>query len=79
MATGCSRRRVHRIAAARSLGLLDVLLVMCDADIEDVDRAVKTITSCRCRHDGINADRVVMPTSRCDSSHVWREGAARPA
>lgn len=26
-------------------------------------RAVQNITSCRCRHDVINADRVVMPTS----------------
>jgi ParB/RepB/Spo0J family partition protein len=53
----------HRIAAARSLGLADVPVVVRDADTEDADRAVENITSCRRRHDVINADRVVMPSS----------------
>jgi ParB-like nuclease domain len=57
----------HRIAAARSLGLADVPVVVRDAATEDADRAVENITSCRHRHDVINADPVVMPTSvaRC--------------
>jgi ParB family chromosome partitioning protein len=53
----------HRIAAARSLGLAEVPVVVRDADTEDADRAVENITSCRRRHDVINADRVVMPMS----------------
>jgi ParB-like chromosome segregation protein Spo0J len=53
----------HRIAAAKTLGLTDVPVVVRDVDSEDADRAVENITSCRCRHDVINADRVVMPTS----------------
>jgi hypothetical protein len=53
----------HRIAAARSLCLADVPVVVRDAGTEDGDRAVENITSCRLRHDVINADRVVMPMS----------------
>jgi ParB family chromosome partitioning protein len=54
----------HRLAAARSLGLAEVPVVVRDAVTEDADRAVENITSCRRRHDVIYADRVVMPTSR---------------
>jgi ParB/RepB/Spo0J family partition protein len=54
----------HRIAAARSLALDVVPAVVRDALTEDADRAVENITSCRRRHDVINADPVVMPTSR---------------
>ena len=54
----------HRIAAARSLGLADVPVVVRDVETQDADRAVENIASCRCRHDVIYADRVVMPTSR---------------
>jgi ParB-like nuclease domain len=53
----------HRIAAARSLGLAEVPVVVRDVDTEDADRAVENITSCRRRHDVIYADRVVMPMS----------------
>ena len=53
----------HRIAAAKTLGLAEVPVVVRDAVTEDADRAVEKITSCRHRHDVINADRVVMPTS----------------
>jgi ParB-like nuclease domain len=53
----------HRIAAARSLGLADVPVVVRDVETEDADRAVENITSCRRRHDVIYADRMVMPTS----------------
>jgi hypothetical protein len=53
----------HRIAAARSLGLTEVPVVVRDADTEDADRAVENITSCRRRHDVIYADHVVMPMS----------------
>lgn len=53
----------HRIAAAKSLGLAEVPVVVRDVETEDTDRAVENITSCRCRHDAINADVVVMPTS----------------
>jgi ParB-like chromosome segregation protein Spo0J len=53
----------HRIAAAKTLGLADVPVVVRDVDTEDADRAVENITSCRRRHDAIYADRVVMPTS----------------
>jgi hypothetical protein len=53
----------HRVAAARSLGLTAVPVVIRDAQTEDADRAVENITSCRRRHDVINADRVVMPMS----------------
>ena len=54
----------HRIAAARSLGLAEVPVVVRDAQTEDADRAIENITSCRRRHDVIHADRMVMPTSR---------------
>jgi ParB/RepB/Spo0J family partition protein len=54
----------HRAAAARSLGMTEVPVVVRDADSEDADRAVENITSCRCRHEVINADPVVMPTAR---------------
>jgi ParB/RepB/Spo0J family partition protein len=53
----------HRVAAAQSLGLTDVPAVVRDVETEDADRAVENIASCRCRHDVIYADRVVMPTS----------------
>jgi ParB/RepB/Spo0J family partition protein len=53
----------HRVAAARSLGLAEVPVVVRDADTEAADRAVENVTSCRRRHDVINADRVVMPMS----------------
>ena len=53
----------HRIAAARSLGVAEVPVVVRDAQTEDADRAVENITSCRHRHDAINANRVVMPMS----------------
>jgi ParB/Sulfiredoxin domain len=52
----------HRVAAAKQLGLTDVPVVIRDVETEDADRAVENITSCRCRHDRINADRVGMPT-----------------
>jgi ParB-like nuclease domain len=53
----------HRVEAARSLGLTAVPVVIRDAQTEDADRAVENITSCRCRHDVIYADRLFMPTS----------------
>jgi hypothetical protein len=57
----------HRVAAARSLGLTAVPVVVRDAVTEDADRAVENITSCRRRHDVIYANGVVMPRSesRC--------------
>jgi hypothetical protein len=64
----------HRVAAARSLDLAEVPVVVRDVQTEDADRAVENITSCRRRHDVIYADRVVMPmselkcpTARCGS------------
>jgi len=45
------------------LGLAEVPVVVRDAVTEDADRAVENITSCRRRHDVINADRLVMPMS----------------
>jgi ParB-like chromosome segregation protein Spo0J len=54
----------HRIAAARSLGLAEVPVVIRDAVTEDADRAVENIASYRRRHD------VIMPTAsscRCPS------------
>ena len=66
----------HRIAAARSLGLAEVPVVVRDAVTEDADRAVENITSCRLRHEVIYADRVVMPTSRSKSAHRGDPGAA---
>ena len=63
----------HRLAAARALGLAEVPVVVREANSEEADRAVENITSCRRRHDVINADRVVMPmselkclTARCE-------------
>ena len=44
----------HRVAAARSLGLTAVPVVIRDAQTEDADRAVENITSCRHRHDVIS-------------------------
>jgi ParB family chromosome partitioning protein len=54
----------HPIAAARSLGLAEVPVVVRGAETEDGDRAVENITSCRCRHDVINADLVVAASQR---------------
>ena len=53
----------HRIAAARTLGLAEVPVVVREVQTEDADRAVENIASCRRRHDAIYADRVVMPMS----------------
>jgi ParB-like chromosome segregation protein Spo0J len=53
----------HRIAAARSLALDVVPVVVRDAVTEDADRAVENITSCRRRHDVIYADAAVMSTA----------------
>jgi ParB/RepB/Spo0J family partition protein len=66
----------HRIAAARSLGLAEVPVVVRDAETEDADRAVENITSCRRRHDVIYADRGVMPTSPESPRIVRHPGAA---
>jgi hypothetical protein len=57
---------VHRMAAARPLGLADVPVTVRQADSEDADRAVENITSCRRRHEAIYADRVVMPMFRLE-------------
>ena len=65
----------HRIAAARTVGLAEVPVVVREAGTEDADRAVENITSCRRRHDAIYADRVVMPTSEWKSAH--RAGSGR--
>jgi ParB/RepB/Spo0J family partition protein len=69
----------HRIAAARSLGLTEVPVVVRDADTEDADRAVENITSCRRRHDVINADRVVMPMSELKAPRFVVNPVARSA
>ena len=53
----------HRVAAAKSLGLTEVPVVIRDAHSEDADRAVENVTSCRRRHDVTYADGVVMPMS----------------
>jgi hypothetical protein len=63
----------HRVAAARSLELADVPVVVRDVQTEDADRAVENIASCRHRHDVINADIVVMPTSAATCPPVRRE------
>jgi hypothetical protein len=70
----------HRVAAAKSLGVTDVPVVVRDVDTEDADRAVENITSCRHRHDVINADRVVMPmsVSTCPRFRCER-GVAEPS
>jgi hypothetical protein len=67
----------HRAAAARSLGLTEVPIVVRDAESEDADRAVENITSCRHRHDVINADVVVMPTSVAGFSRSAANAAGR--
>jgi ParB/RepB/Spo0J family partition protein len=69
----------HRIAAARSLGLAEVPVVVRDAETEDADRAVENITSCRRRHDVINADRVVMPMSELKAPRFVVNPVARSA
>jgi ParB family chromosome partitioning protein len=53
----------HRIAAARSLGLTEVPVVVRDGQTEDADRAIENVTSCRRRHEVTYADRVVIPMS----------------
>ncbi len=53
----------HRAAAARSLGMTDVPIVVREAESDDADRAVENITSCRHRHDVINADVGITPRS----------------
>jgi ParB family transcriptional regulator, chromosome partitioning protein len=69
----------HRIAAARSLGLENVPVVVRDAVTEDADRAVENITSCRRRHDAIYADRVVMPMSELKAPRFVVNPVARSA
>jgi ParB family transcriptional regulator, chromosome partitioning protein len=69
----------HRIAAARSLGLENVPVVVRDAVTEDADRAVENITSCRRRHDVIYADRVVMPMSELKCPMARCEPGGRSA
>jgi hypothetical protein len=63
----------HRVAAARSLELAEVPVVVRDAVTEDADRAVENITSCRRRHDVIYADHVVMPMSESKCPTVRHE------
>lgn len=50
----------HRIAAARSLGLTEVPVVVRDADTEDADRAVENITRKQ-----LNAYRRRRRSARC--------------
>jgi ParB/RepB/Spo0J family partition protein len=69
----------HRIAAAKTLGLADVPVVVRDVETEDADRAVENITSCRRRHDVINADRVVMPMSELKAPRFVVNPVARSA
>jgi hypothetical protein len=69
----------HRIAAARSLCLAEVPVVVRDADTEEADRAVENITSCRCRHEVINADRAVMPMSVSKCPRFGANPVARSA
>ncbi len=54
----------HRVAAARKAKLAEIPADVREQDTEDADRAIENIASCRRRHEAINADRVVMPTSR---------------
>jgi hypothetical protein len=68
----------HRIAAARSLGLNVVPVVVRDAGTEDADRVVENITSCRRRHDVINADRCHVGVQAPQARHAQRAGQ-RPA
>jgi hypothetical protein len=49
------------------------------ADTDDADRAVENITSCRRRHDVINADRVVMPMSELKAPRFVVNPVARSA
>jgi ParB/Sulfiredoxin domain len=65
----------HRVAAAKSVGLAEVPVVVREAQTEDADRAVENITSCRRRHDVIYADRVVIPMSELTCATVRREPA----
>ncbi|MFP5364417.1 MAG: ParB/RepB/Spo0J family partition protein [Thermoleophilia bacterium] len=53
----------HRVAAAKSLGITEVPVVVPDARSGQADRAIENITSCRRRHEVIYADRVVIPMS----------------
>ena len=69
----------HRIAAAKSLGLAEVPVIVRDAQTEDADRAIENITSCRRRHDVINADRVVMPMSELKAPRFVVNPVARSA
>jgi ParB/RepB/Spo0J family partition protein len=72
----------HRFAAVKQLGaaVIDqVPVVVRDAEHEDADRAVENITSCRRRHDVINADRDGMPTDRRAGSDAGRACDARSA
>jgi hypothetical protein len=66
----------HRIAAARSLDLPEVPVVVRDVQTEEADRAVENITSCRPRHDVIYADRGVMPMPglKCATVRLERRG-----
>jgi len=69
----------HRVAAARSLGLAEVPVVVRDAVTEDADRAIENITSCRRRHDVIYADRAVMPRSELKCPRLVVSPVARSA
>ncbi len=69
----------HRVAAARTLGLAEVPVVVREAQTEDADRAVENITSCRRRHDVINADVVVMPIPRATCPRFAANARGRSA
>ena len=69
----------HRVAAARSLGLNVVPVVVRDAVTEEADRAVENITSCRRRHNVINADRDGMPTDARAPRRAGSPGVATSA
>jgi hypothetical protein len=64
----------HLVAAARSLGLAEVPVVVRDAETEDADRAVENITSCRHAHlppstvTEIRRPRPIEPTMRPSGS-----------
>jgi ParB-like chromosome segregation protein Spo0J len=51
-----------RYAALSKLGRDVIRAEISNGDDEDAARAAENITSCRRRHEAINADRVVMPT-----------------
>jgi hypothetical protein len=53
--------------------MTDVPIVLREAESEDADRAVENITSCRRRHEVINADHVVMPMSELKCPTARRE------